>query len=272
MKIMTSGLPLPIGTSHALETFLKPVQPVYDKDRKIPTPPRALEDYDVIYINVYTLARNLIGASETFSLSVASKIMVADMQWLKEHIETNVGIRVVYYTTVVTKAFIVPSAVTRTRKLTSVKAKLAQQKVEGLISTVTTMKSLKVVRMSDGIPGNQDSSIVYTSVALDLILHKQHSVMSVLSSHTGSVVDSKDFYKRYFAIPRVNMEIFPFNKVLLRFLGDSLILSPSPLGKRRELYDIALGNNWTHKTSMAKIKQNLRDVRLALYSEIFKTN
>lgn len=272
MKILTSGLPLPIGTSHALETYLAPVHPVYDQKRVVPKPPRALENYDVIYINVYTLARNLISASEDFNLEQAAKKLSSDIEWIKGYIKETAWIKVIFYRTIATKHYLVPSTRKRVKGPQSAKAKMAKHNLENLTSLVTAREDLDIVRMADGIRGTQDMTLVYTSVPLDLVLHNQHRELSVLSSHTGAVYDKKDLHKKYFPIPRKNMEVFPFNMHLLRFLGDTVILSPSPIGMRKELYEIALANNWSHRTTLAKVESNLKDESLKLYSEIFKTN
>lgn len=272
MSIATSGLPIAIGTSLALESLLPPTKKPYDLSRKIPEVDKPIQYYNTVFINMYTVARNLLAAT-TNSYTVAELIsrLRGELHWIRDYIQhISKETEVEYYTHSLSKGMLTGSSVSRLRLFTTAKSKAKNKLILAVLKGVAKDKTLGVTNHTDGIGGHSDKNgLVLTHFAMDMLRHQTHKDLHQLSSHTGLVNNREHFHKLYYQIPSKDMLIFPFNPQLWKFLGDKALVKPSPIAVRKRLYDLALTKRWSHATTLSKIKSNLRDLDLELYSIIF---
>lgn len=274
MNIITSGLPVAIGTSLALESYLPPTKRVYDLSRVIPIPTNPIKYFNTLYINVYTLARNLVNATTTdYSVSILVSRLRSEAHWINEYVESvSPKTKIQFYIHGVSRTLFPNSIRSRVRINSTAKSKAKHRLLSKLVVETAKDRTLNVVSFTDGIEGDIGAnSLVLTNFPLDILKFKTHKDIVQLSSHTGLELNRQMFHKLYHQIPSKDMVIFPFNVQLWKFLGDKVLIKPAPIAQRKRLYDLALTKKWSPATTLLKIKSNLRDEDLELYGIIFNS-
>ena len=274
MKIITSGLPIAIGTSLALESYLPPTQKPYDLSRVIPKTTNKIHFYNTFYMNMYTLTRNMIGASDTiYTVNEWVSRFRLELHWMVEYIRSvSPRTRVEFYTHNMSEQLVHRSARIRLRLHSTTKSAAKDRFIKTIIDKISNDRTIQVRNYIDGIVGDSFSNaVVLTSFPVDFLKHSTHKSLSHISSHTGIELNRRSFYKLYFKIPSKDMRVFPFNAQLWKFLGDRSLIKPRPVAERKRLYDIAIDKRWNQETTISKIKSNLRDADLELYSIIFNS-
>ena len=212
--IRTQGaLPFPIGTSLAFETYLEPINMPYDAERVVPKPPEPLTEAQVIHINVGTLVRNLIGSiDDTYVASEAIKMIVSDMEILKEYISfTTFDTEVRFFVTKLSPKVLIPQVKERLRRHTAARTVTNIKRYNAVMKMVSSLSTVKIHVETDGVEGNGKRGVIFTSYPVDMLKYNSFSKVYLLSSHTGLVKSRDSLYELYVKLPRLDMSIFPFN-------------------------------------------------------------
>ena len=257
--------PLSVGTSLALEAC---------RDN-----PR--EHYSYLYVNVWTLFRNLYSA-----LTVADSSGIHRKDWVETLAEeivlfNRIAKEVLGDTPI---SFYVPDY----RKTNSLlpKAKLrphntAKQLYYKVLSeeVVGALKFLLPRLAMDKItidytntttpPTIKSKALLLSHYALDLLSCPWDA--RLLESHTGKVKDRSLWSSKLAGT--ADYSIIPLNKLTLTVFGDNTLIAPQPQVARRDLYAVGVERKWTSLTTYDYVKRSVLQMRdygmRDLFTEMF---
>lgn len=236
----TSGFPLSIATSLALETLFTPIQDVYDPSREVHNL-TDLSTYSLYLFNVATLLRNIIQSVSYQELATIPRNDVRDalleeIEFLSQFFESN-NVPLTFYLHTYTYVKQTYGQGNKLRKSTTDK--------QLFIDALTTY-CLDHVRKQDDVTvfhkdlrfKAEDSVLVFTHVPFDLLSYGNFLRLDLLESHTGLIKTRKDWNTKYFKLPgERDMSFLPFMEYLLTTFGDHVMFTPAPLKERLELYE-----------------------------------
>lgn len=271
MDKVVSAFPLAIGTSLALETHLMPPDKPYDKSRKLPKPPKHITYYNSIFVCINTLIRNLLGATEGLDIVALRDEIIWEINYIGDMLVDRLpDTKVMMYLSEATRMYSNLTVTKRLRQKNSPKAKQSQDKERALSKMLKDTGKYEVYE--DGIKGTGEKALVLTHLPNDLVEFRTFGRLDMLSSHTGNVKLQKDFYTIYLPVRKQEMSIFPFNIYLLHYLGDKNMVKGANLLGKDLLYKIASEKKWTSRTTIEKMKSNLRTKAPDVYIEMFRNN
>lgn len=263
-----SGFSLSISTGLAFESLFAPRQAVYDPERPVP-PPVDISQYNQMWINVETLFRNMVEASDAVALQntgykETSSVLYDEMNTIESLLSTEGRGQM-------TPVFYIcdyAHALSSIPKGFSIRERTAPNQIAMHDLMKKTMKEL--LRLSSGIknfPGairasGQDSALILSHYPYDLLSKRMFKKLDLLESNTGKIKKPNQWNTKYYPVPKANMTILPFNRPLLLAFGDKVLIQPWPIKLRREILDIAEKRDWTPATTMDKI---LLDTKLGLH-------
>jgi hypothetical protein len=232
-----SGFPVSIGTGLSLETIFKPVQPVYDKDREVPSKidPDA---YTLYLFNVSTLLRNLVtsidaGITDIPALDIYEALM--DELVFLEDFFTSSSLDIKFYV----NSYEQPKKLYPDRiRVPKTANQLVHSHIKDLVLK-EVVKESSVTLFTDKVTyGNKHKVLIFTHMPWDLLSYEDYVKLDLLESHTGVIKTRKDFNTKYFKVPNRDMDFLPFSKKLLPIFGDKVMFKPSPLKERVRIYDL----------------------------------
>ena len=236
--IMTTSFRLSMGTGLAFETFFKPTASRIDEFRVVPSPIQSLQTYDHVYINLITLARNVVEAVDTEMfdrltfknyLTALTDDIDTILELFKSHkLSKPIFIKNMYG--VIAKdgygyRYRESKPGTKARKKDELTIKLT-----GHVLSMIRDNKIKV-RLQETVTGN--SSIVLTHIPLDVILASNPKRLHVLESHTGIVKTIKMMYTKYPPVGKLKIPPIPFNKMLYYIFGDKVVIKPMSTAIRK---------------------------------------
>jgi len=258
-----SAFPLSIGTSLALESLFKPRLEPYDAKREIPNE-IDINNYQEIYINLYTLYRNIVGSvnKEVFKNTNANEllsIMESEIDVINDlfSIEGNNLCMPIYYYNNYKNLF----SFGQTHGIKFREDKTDYQKIYKQLFLDIIKKLFKHtdehIEINSIIkPKNRNTSLILSHVPYDLISYMNFKKLDLLESHTGKLKHRHQWNTKYANIGDSDLSHLPFNRRLLLVLGDKILIHPNEYKLRKLIYDISIKRNWTPMTTNDKINQD----------------
>lgn len=240
-----SGFPVSIGTSLALESLFKPVQPVYDPTRQIPNVIDVTQ-YNNFIFNISTLLRNILNSVPSQEVLVLPKkdiydTLLEEIDWLNNFFlmnELNINFYINNYKYVRNKYKDV------LRKASTEKQIYLDSIYSYCLDKLT--KEDDVTVFSNDIKYNkEDSALIFTHVPWDLLSYKNFIKLDLLESHTGVLKTRKNWNTKYYKLPgNRDMSFLPFTEYLLASVfGDNVMFHPASLNTRLEIYELLRKKN-----------------------------
>jgi hypothetical protein len=272
---------LSIGTGVALAALLDARDTIYiDREGKEPDIERYKGNIQNMVFNIRTLVRNIVQALPTQAKDIAllsSGVEVYDILRVEielilslfEGTDTKVYFFLPDYEQFYRKAYVISRGV----KLTKTEL------LEGLIDTID--KQLNKATDLDfsligkthkiSLPGN---TLLLSHYSQDLLNYKYTPKLMLLESHTGRILQRRDFNKRYKHPKDIDVSRLPYLEILLIILGGSHN-APFKRGIIKEVMRIADENNWTPMNTAVRIEVDLKksDILTDLvygYSALYK--
>lgn len=262
-----SGFPVSISTGFAMETLFNPRIAVIDPLRVAP-PRVSLANYDILSINVLTLLRNIMNASqmkeenEMFSdfkrsVDIRPEMLVealsGEMDLIRSlcAVEGQGRIQSRFYVTDYSTFYRGKGPEYKLRVPNSDKQK-------AWFNTVHT--ALRYAQNS-GLPIVQgfkperqtERNVILTHMVPDLLDFRTVANMELLESHTGRVKTRREWNTKYQPMGTEKFENLPFCKPLLCYLGDKYVLQPLSITIRKTLQDLSIERRWTPMTSESTV-------------------
>lgn len=234
-----SGFPVSIGTGLALETLFQPTQDVIDESRDV-IKMEDLSQYSLYVFNLSTLLRNLIStlpSKELFRIPRKEILatLVDEMDFITNHFDAQ-SIEVKFY--VHTYKFVkdVYRDPKYLRKPSTDQQHLIESITEYCLEKLKKEESVSTFH-KDIKYEKQDSVLLFTHVPFDLLSHGRFMKLDLLESHTGLIKTRKDWWSKYYPIPREDMSFMPFHEYALSVFGDRVMFKPAPLAERKSLLE-----------------------------------
>jgi len=259
----TSSFPLSIGTGLAFESLFSPREAPYDSSRMVPNKVN-LKKYNDVFINVFTLYRNLVGSMKSIDVQSTSIEDLADT--LRQEIdviyslfdqEGNDIIKPIFYTMTYQDVWVgswCKSAIVKHPKTI-----LQQDFYNRYRKLIKKLDDLSINRYNSTLnEKTRGSVLIHTHMPIDLIDYGKYKSMDLLESNTGRLKTPNTWSTKYAKVNGEYINNIPFNKMLLVVFGDRVIINPYPNVIRNEILKIAKDSNWTAATTEAKIRLDLK--------------
>lgn len=250
-------LPLSIATSLALEGAfgIYPDRP----EKKAP-----IQNYTHLWVNVYTLFRNLFNAlptqhqegllQDTLSEALAEEIITLEAV-VKDQV--GMGFKVIYYIpdlTQLERHF--PKAILK--QPTTPKQKIFKVLMMESVEMAAKIVADHDVRRTPIKLKGEGRSLMLTHAPVDLLSYNSFDDLALLESHTG-VVKRRNMWGTKLS---VKDETIPFNVFTLQIFGDGPVhFTPLSLKYRRTMLELAKKERWSPVTTVNRMKMALASIR-----------
>lgn len=259
-KLASSGLSLP--THLAIENMFKGTLQLFDiakTDRDIVKH----TDYEIHLFNIYTLIRNVANSFE----DIKDKELLYSKEFFINAVIDEFNILYKLYSTIkcqfvlylpdYSKAYSMynagkPEAKSDHYKIFNIYGKLIYNNPK-LFGTFNIVKDIP--------NGYSKPMLITTHITYDLI-HIKNKNMYLLESHTGKLINQYGFNKKYHKIGDRDRSILPFTSKLLYILGDDTLVTPMKINIRTELYNLAVNNKWTARTTDDKVIFDIKKIEI----------
>jgi hypothetical protein len=252
------ALPISIGTSLAIESILG-ILPEHETDKP------AINETDLLWINVRTLYRNLMGAVDKtvrpqLLPSEIAEAIINEMQSIEAAIahQTMGKVAVTFYHC---------SYYSTSRKFPHAlhKAPNTPLQKEGFLLEQLTMRSIIETQPAndfrefdldfDGDPSRR--VFIVTHYAIDLLNRYRFKSMTLLETHTGALKPPSRWYTKLH--DGKSLYNIPFDRMTLQVFGDGNMFSPAPIKIRKFMVTLAEKYNWTSVTTKDYITKSIKD-------------
>lgn len=273
-----SAFYLSIGTSLSFESLFTGTREPYDLERVIPNKVDIL-DYDEMWINLFTLFRNIVGSIPTIEVP---RLMPEDVAYvLSEEVETIQELLKEHSGGRVAPVFYVSSyeglnklykhAIVRTDNTEKQKqmTDLLGQSLSIFYKTHQlgkTYKHFKVHLKNDG--QTRKKILLLSNYAFDLLSYKAFDKMDLLESHTGILKERAKWHTKYMGGKDLNR--LPFNVLFLQVFGDSQTFRPMDKQLREDILEVAENSNWNPLTTDERIRFTLQNLKNPYFKTIIK--
>lgn len=264
----TSAFPLSIGTSLAFETLSERGGSAYDPEREIPEH-IDLRKYDELWVNVYTLFRNCLGAIASVdkphvTKDEAVRTLLSEMVFIEELVkgETQGMCKVEFYignylglTSRNSKAEVRIFKSAAQKQMFELYEKVAQE-----VANQRHNEKQPIHIFNRGIrPKNRSKALILTHMPYDLLAYTKFSTLDLIESHTGVLKKRNLWYTKLY--PAGDMTKVPFTETTLKIFGDSQTFKPMPMKIRTMVLELANKRNWTWITGDEKVKADLKSIK-----------
>lgn len=258
-----SSYPISIGTSMALETFGMGSNPPYDPERQVTH--ASILKYQEMWINLFTLFRNLVGAVKTEDRDRLKPDDIADalaeeLDVIDAALMTLSGgkTKPVYYTcsyTGIKNAFAYADLRSDTTEKQKAYTELAEKSINAFYKKY---KGLRVHRHFTLLisPNTKTDAIILTHYAIDLLSWKQFKSLALLESHTGHIKPRTEWYTKY-TNGKEQCARIPWDRRMLQVFGDSNTFAPMKKAVRDAVLAVAEEYKWTQATTTDRIDLGL---------------
>ena len=275
----TSSFGISIGTSLALETIFGVDKDTYDNERVFNR--ITINDYKFYYINVLTLIRNIYTSIASIDLTklldsshkeIIENTLYGEIEMI-DSLFRSVKCEVVFflpnYGKVSNKVFL------RSNKSMTKKDTIHVNSISMLssISKELTKLNLNILEGTHKLDSSQDKILITTHIAVDLLNYKNVRQLFLLESHTGIVKRYSEFNSKYLKSKVLDTNRLPFTEILLRLLGDNLILETPLVKFNSNISTISELHKWNPLTSRTKVITNLKgdkDVRDSMNALMYR--
>ena len=110
-----------------------------------------------------------------------------------------------------------------------------------------------VVKRTTYLLPQRTNLYIVTHLAQDLLNYTRTKSTLLVESHTGEIKDYSKWYTKYKKFGKYEMSIFPFNELLLRFLGDNWFLGSDKPKFKKWLYNVAKQYAWNPFTTEKQV-------------------
>jgi hypothetical protein len=280
---LVSSFPLSLPTAACFESIFPPRMDPYDKDRKIPDKVN-IHEYSAMYMNVFTLFRNLVNVvpKETF-LKTSPKELAEVLSFELEVINSLLsnegqGTCTAYpYVCSYDKLYLGKvSKYISTRNDTTdwqhnFKAKFMQT-VKILSEWRKAMGEEIMMFDTEIVPIKKTNALMITHVPYDLLSQKNFSKLDLLESHTGVLKTKHKWNTKYYPVGDEDLSMLPFTTKLLAVFGDKILIRPMDMKLRRLILSIAKNRSWVPTTTNEKINYDLNlDIKEPLVLDVLRS-
>ena len=242
------ALPISLGTSSAIEGLRQPHLP----------------HYDYLWVNLWSLHRNIIQAVDTatrdsVSPDMVREVMYDEMGHIHDAVTTLTGGRVTpqwYVSPAETLSRVLPEAIIRSPQTDLQKHiyNLTQATIDPILKRLG--EHVMVFRPLLEGPG---STLLLTHYPTDLLGRTKFKDLMLLESYTGKIKQFAEFNTKLTGSSELtNM---PFNGFTLSVFGDNnVLLRQMPSKMRRVVMDVAKKYAWTPMTSREKMLYGINSI------------
>ena len=263
----TSSFPISIGTALALESiFLEGKLPKYDKEREIPNIIK-LKNYDEIWINVYTLIRNISGAVDKNIFRHADPKEILDV--LLDEVDNINSLFAIEGNGLCVPKYYYCSYKKLKNKYKNNEVRFREDKTDlQKFYSYKVGKVLELINKSTEGINSFDSeiksdkhtrSLIITHIPYDLLSYNNFHKLDLLETHTGKLKTRFQWYSKYYPIGDYDLSNLPFLKLLLLVLGDHVLIQPNDIRLRRMIYEASEKGKWTTATTIDKVKSDFEN-------------
>lgn len=259
-------LPLSIGTSLAFESLLN-----INDNIEHPHPP--FQDYQVVWVNIKTLYRNLYGSIEREKIDLTTdnqmaQAMFSEIDRIKEICQTDAnGIDVVFYCPNYKDLDKINNETLLRLDNTSLQQTFTKRMTNCLkivlpaFNSNVELTNPNRIRIYDNKITDYENrnAIMVTHYAYDLISFRRFKSLSLLETHAGKIKKRETWYTKYYngkELPEL-----PFRLDLLTILGDSTLFRTKVPKFKKEIIQLANQYKWTSVTTTDKIRANIETIK-----------
>lgn len=278
-----------IGTGLAFETLFKPENGYYDPERIVP---KLTDSYKVVWINGYTILRNIISSISTteeknsflsksnntdslvsvfleeydsiFKLLVEKNytpvlfIPNYKKNYTLEHLDRNI-LHVDDNDSYTSKTLMLIN-----RAIIDIRKNYYPDIIKGLAKYVSDNKlvnsELMTMLASELKTGNkikllaQGGNLMLTHFYIDMLNHKYVNRLALLESHTGKIKKHYEINSKYPSLKDMDFKtVVPFIESMYYIFGDNNLLKPVAAKIRKKLYELFLRNKINSTSSRIAI-------------------
>ncbi len=253
-------IPISIGSSLALEGAFGILE---DNPNHNPI----INQIDVLYVNLRTLIRNLIGAIDSERLNDVfpedlAYALINEMTIIEQSVARVSSGRVktqIYLCNYrgIPKRFpyaILKAANTEKQKLAALREENA---IIELMEQLSRNPSIKIMETDIDLENDNRRVLMMTSYAVDLLQRYRFNSLTLLESHTGATKPPALWHTKL--SNGKELSNIPFDRMTIQFFGDnSNLFTAFPIKYRRTMLDIAQKNRWTSMTTKDYILSSLK--------------
>jgi hypothetical protein len=239
-------IPVSIGTSLALEGAFGILEDNHDQNPVI-------NRVDVVYVNLRTLIRNMVGAIEADDLSHVfpedmAAILINEIITVEQAISSASSGRVktqIYLCNYrdIPKRYpfaILKNANTDRQRIAALREENAVIELKGQLQH---HPQIKIIETDTELKPDPRKVLMLTSYAVDLLQRYSFSGLTLLESHTGAVKSQAMWHSKLTGGKELTN--IPFDQMTMQFFGDgSNLFTGYPIKYRRVVLDCAEKNRW----------------------------
>ncbi len=273
-----SAFMLSIGTSLSMESLFTGTQPPYDPDRPIPNV-IDIRNYDELWINVFTLFRNIVSSIPSSKLATLlpdeiAYVLSEEVDLIKDivNMHTSGAVKVVFYSSSYQdlkskyKHAILRSDNTEKQKRMT---DLLRETVGIYYKTHPLNDNFKHYKLHIDEPNSNTKKILLLSnYAFDLLSYKKFSKMDLLESHTGILKERPKWNTKY--SDGKNLVRLPFNACFLQVFGDSQTFHAMDKTLRQDILELSEVNKWNPLTTDERVRFNISSLKNPYFVSILK--
>ena len=258
-----SGFPLSISTGLAMESLFQPKQEVYDKDR-IPPQKITLSQYQEIWINIFTLFRNMISACDKAAISNTGPQEITEV--LEMEMETINGLFGNEGNNLCLPRYYVCDYQYVLRGMhQSIQLRNESSPQQLMLKGYWEQAKKKMVGNTDEVyvfkpeirPPHKSSSLILTHVPYDLLSYTNFHKLDLLESNTGKLKTRRQWNSKYYPVGKSDLSHLPFLKMLLMVFGDKTLIQPGIYKLREQILEASVKRHWVPTTTRDKILLDL---------------
>ena len=262
IQIKKSSFNISIGSGIAFEALMTATAPKYDESLIID---KFKNDYDCVWVNVFTILRNIISSIEDRNVDLNKHIkdlvilLAEDLSTINSIFNIELSDKKIY--------FYLPDYSKIIKELGENCRLYSSEKKSLEFNTMNTVCKRLNNDFNKKIMSINKRSIVLTHFPIDLLNINNNKEIYLLESNTGVIKSKREFSSKFYKIKdkdNVNKtDIFkhiPFNLLTILIFGDSHFFNTSSLKLRKFLIALSNEKKWNYLTSEEKI---IRDVRLS---------
>lgn len=258
--------PLSIGTSLAFESIADGPLPPYDPDRQIPQKVD-LAKYQMFFVNIASLYRNIMGALKHSEAAVASpyelcEVLNQEIAVIAELIREASSGKCwpqFYSCTYASQYRRQGHNVVQLRKEKTDLQKLAALKMKDTLELFYKHNDKKVFHRYDDTLELRPTStcLLLSHYPYDLLSYTKAKRLDLLEAHTGKLKPRHLWYTKYHKYPGNDLSTLPFTEKLLKIFGDGPMFVAMDIRYRKMILDVSIQCRWTPLTTEAKIRADL---------------
>lgn len=273
-----SAFMLSIGTSLSFESVFPGTQPAYDPERPIPNKVD-LNDYDELWINLFTLFRNIVGAVPSAKVALlrpedVGYVLGEEVDLIQELVKIHTGnkVKVVIYSSSyqdLKKHYKHASVRTDNTEKQRQMTDLLTASVSAFYKFQTKRDTLKHFKLHlESVDTLNKKALLLSNYAFDLLSYKKFMKMDLLESHTGVLKEKAKWHTKY--SDGKNLVRMPFNELLLQVFGDSQTFYPMDKDLRKAIIDLAESSQWNPLTTDERVRFTIGNIKNPYFVSILR--